>query len=244
MFTLDPPAASPPRPPPRGRLRALARRAAIAAIAGLGVLILCILSMRWIPPVTTAFMVRERITTGPIQQRWVPADLISDEVAIAVVASEDQRFPEHWGIDLRAVKDALDEPGKPRRGASTLSQQVAKNLFLWPGGGYLRKGIEAGLTVLIEALWPKERILLVYLNVAEFAPGVFGVEAASQHAFGKPAARLTRPEAAGLAAARPGPKRRALRKPSRFLRGQPRRIEREIRNLGGPAYLVDKGAWR
>ena len=219
-------------------------RLTLGLLALTALFVLGLLSMRWVPPLTTAFMVRERIQTGPIDYRWTPAEEISDEAAIAVVASEDQKFPNHVGFDLDAIEDALEGPGPPSRGASTISQQVAKNLYLWPEGGYVRKGIEAGITLGIEALWTKERILEVYLNIAELGPGVFGVEAASQRYFGKPASKLTRSEAALLAAALPNPKTRRVEAPSSSMRSRQRHIERQIRNLGGPGYLIEAGVWQ
>jgi len=171
--------------------------------------------------------------------RWVDYDEISPNIAIAVVASEDQKFPRHGGFDYDAIADALEDSadGGPMRGASTISQQVAKNLFLWPGRSFVRKGIEAYFTVLIEALWPKRRILEVYLNVAEFGPGVFGVGSASARFFGKTAARLDRDEAARLAAVLPAPRQLHADRPSAYVRARTDRIAREMSRLGGPGYL-------
>ncbi len=225
------------------RRLSLGRRVLLGLLGGLLLLITCVFALRWVPPPTTAFMVRERIVTGPIDHRWVPAERMSPELAIAAVASEDQRFPVHEGFDIAAIKEVLSEQGPPRRGASTISQQVAKNLFLWPGGGWLRKGAEGGLTLLIEGLWPKDRILEVYLNIAEFGPGVFGVEAASQRYFGKPAARVSRAEAALLMTALPAPKRRQVAAPTSGMRARQRHVLRQIDNLGGRTYLMAEGAW-
>ena len=139
---------------------------------------------------------------------WVAMDKISPWMGLAVIAAEDQKFPEHWGFDVSAIEKALahNERHDTRiRGASTLSQQTAKNLFLWDGRSWLRKGLEAGLTVGIETVWSKKRILTVYLNIAEFGDGIFGVEAAAQRYFHKPASQLTPGEAALLAAVLPNP---------------------------------------
>jgi monofunctional biosynthetic peptidoglycan transglycosylase len=202
--------------------------------------------LRWIDPWTSAFMIESRIAAVArangayrTDYRWVDYDQISPNIAIAVVASEDQRFPRHGGFDYDAIADALEDSGDggPMRGASTISQQVAKNLFLWPGRSFLRMGIEAYFTVLIEALWPKRRILEVYLNVAEFGPGVFGVGAASARYFGKAPARLDRDEAARLAAVLPAPRQLHADRPSAYVRARTERIAREITRLGGAGYL-------
>jgi len=154
-----------------------------------------VLLLRWIRPVTTAFMIEARVAAVIAgdshyrsEYRWVAYREISPQLPIAVVAAEDQKFPIHAGFDFDAIADALGDRGDggPSRGASTITQQVAKNLFLWPGRSWLRKGIEAYFTVLLETLWPKRRILEVYLNVAEFAPGTFGAGAAAQRFFGVP----------------------------------------------------------
>src|ERR1041384_7369582 len=175
--------------------------------------------MRWVDPVTSAFMLRERIDR-PVQHRWAEWSQISPHIKVAVIASEDQKFPEHHGFDLESINDALEERERGRRvrGASTISQQVAKNLFLWSGQSWIRKGLEAYFTLLIETLWPKRRILEVYLNIAEFGSGVFGVGAASEVYFGKRAARLSPPDAALLAAVLPNPKRLRVASPSRYVR--------------------------
>ena len=140
---------------------------------------------------------------------WVDLTRISPNLPLAVVASEDQRFPEHWGFDVEAIEKAyqLNQHSHRVHGASTISQQVAKNLYLWSGRSYFRKALEAYFTVLIESLWPKRRILEIYLNIAEFGDGTYGAEAAAQRFFHKPAARLTRGDAAILAAVLPNPQR-------------------------------------
>ena len=170
---------------------------------------------------------------------WVGRDEISPWMALAVVASEDQKFPTHWGFDVDAIQSALDNSGEKSRmrGASTLSQQTAKNLFLWDGRSWVRKGLEAGLTVGIETVWTKRRILTVYLNIAEFGEGVFGVEEASQRYFHKPASRLTMSEAALLAAVLPNPLRFKAAAPSGYVRQRQQWIMRQMRQLGGEAFL-------
>lgn len=171
---------------------------------------------------------------------WVSMDEISPWMGLAVIAAEDQKFPEHWGFDVGAIEKALahNERNESRiRGASTLSQQTAKNLFLWDGRSWVRKGLEAGLTLGIETVWSKKRILTVYLNIAEFGEGVFGVEAASQRYFRKPASRLTPSEAALLAAVLPNPIRFKATAPSGYVRSRQAWIMRQMRQLGGEGYM-------
>lgn len=213
----------------------LARGTALAlALLTLGS-ITAVWLFRFVPVPTTAFMLQD--DERPQQHDWVPWEQISRHAAVAVIAAEDQRFLEHDGFDLEAIDKALTDAkrGRRLRGASTISQQVAKNLFLWPGQSWLRKGLEAWFTLWIEALWPKRRILEVYLNSAEFGRGVWGVEAASRRYFRKPAAGLNRPEAALLAAVLPNPKRFRISNPSAYVRQrqdwilwQMNRLEREI----------------
>jgi monofunctional glycosyltransferase len=173
--------------------------------------------LRQLPPPVTSFMLQSELK--PVEYQWVPAGQIAEVARKAVVASEDQKFWSHEGFDLEAMEKAHRDNQKRlrKRGASTISQQTAKNLFLWPGGGYLRKGIEAYFTVLIELLWPKARILEIYLNIAEFGPGIYGVEAAAQRFFGKSAARLTPTEAARLAAVLPNPSRWNAERPGQYV---------------------------
>jgi monofunctional biosynthetic peptidoglycan transglycosylase len=169
---------------------------------------------------------------------WTSMDDISPWMPLAVMASEDQKFPTHWGFDVQAIQSVLDnEEGVRIRGASTLSQQTAKNVFLWDGRSWVRKGLEAGLTVGIETVWTKRRILTVYLNVAEFGDGVFGVEEASQRYFHKPASRLTMSEAALLAAVLPNPIRFKADAPSGYIRQRQQWILRQMRQLGGEGFL-------
>lgn len=172
---------------------------------------------------------------------WVSMDEISPWMGLAVIAAEDQTFPDHWGFDVAAIEKALshNERNENRiRGASTLSQQTVKNLFLWDGRSWLRKGLEAGLTVGVETVWSKKRILTVYLNIAEFGDGVFGVEAAAQRYFGKPASRLTQSEAALLAAVLPNPLRFKAAAPSGYVRSRKAWILRQMRQLGGESFMT------
>ena len=197
-----------------------------------------VLPWRWLPPPTSSFMLTELMTTErKPDYRWVPLEEISPCMAIAVVAAEDQKFPAHRGFDFESIADALQGERGRRRGASTISQQVAKNLYLWGGRSYVRKAVEAWLTVYIELLWPKQRILEVYLNVAEFGPGVYGVGAASQALLGKPASRLSTRDCAVLAAVLPNPKRLSAAAPSDYVRARVSHIIGQIDSLGGPGYL-------
>lgn len=171
---------------------------------------------------------------------WVSMDEISVWMGLAVIAAEDQKFPEHWGFDVSAIEKALahNERNENRiRGASTLSQQTAKNLFLWDGRSWVRKGLEAGLTLGMETVWSKKRILTVYLNIAEFGDGVFGVEAATQRYFHKPASRLSLSEAALLAAVLPNPLRFKANAPSGYVRSRQAWIMRQMRQLGGESFM-------
>lgn len=172
---------------------------------------------------------------------WVSMDEISPWMGLAVIAAEDQKFPDHWGFDMASIEKALahNERNENRiRGASTLSQQTAKNLFLWDGRSWVRKGLEAGLTLGMETLWSKKRILTVYLNIAEFGDGVFGVEAAALRYFHKPASRLTMSEAALLAAVLPNPLRFKASAPSGYVRSRQAWILRQMRQLGGESFMT------
>jgi monofunctional biosynthetic peptidoglycan transglycosylase len=170
---------------------------------------------------------------------WVSLERISPHAAIAVIASEDQQFPFHAGFDLNSIRESVraSERGKKLRGASTISQQVAKNLFLWNGRSFVRKGVEAWMTVLIELTWPKERILEVYLNIVELGRGIYGMEAAARRFHHKPAARLTSSEAAVLAAVLPNPIRMHADRPSAYVLERRDWILGQMRALGGSSYL-------
>jgi monofunctional biosynthetic peptidoglycan transglycosylase len=210
-------------------------------MAVLGLTLVLVLPWRWINPPTTAFIARERLAGAEtVHHRWVPWNEISPNLAIAAVAAEDQKFPTHRGFDWDAIGRAMDlnRDGARLRGGSTISQQVSKNLYLWPGQSWVRKGAEAYFTAWIELLWPKQRILEVYLNVAEFGPGVFGAGAAGDRLMGKSPARFTPYDAAILAAVLPSPKRMFAANPSEYVRGRARQIQGEIGRLGGVAYLA------
>lgn len=231
------------RPPPRPRRRWL-RRLAWLPVVLVAITILQVLVLRFLDPPTSAFMVWRQLdglgeTGFELHYDWRDYDQIASSLPISLVAAEDQKFPQHNGFDLEAIDKAIERNarGGRVRGASTISQQVAKNLFLWSGGGYFRKGLEAWYTLLIEATWSKRRILEVYANIAEFGDGVYGAEAAAREFFGKPASRLTPAESARLAAVLPHPKKYNARHPGPYVQRRAAWIQRNARQLGGPAYL-------
>lgn len=203
-----------PAPRRRRLSRALWRAALLVAAAVVAVVAL----LAVVNPPTTPYMWSEGRRLGGVSQDWVPFEDIAPAMARAAVAAEDAGFCAHWGFELDAIRAALASGGA--RGGSTISQQVAKNVFLWPERSWARKALEAVLTPLTEAIWPKRRILEVYLNVAEFGEGVFGVEAAARHHFGVSARDLTDDQAARLAAILPDPKDRDPANPTDFLRGR------------------------
>jgi monofunctional biosynthetic peptidoglycan transglycosylase len=193
-----------------------------------------VILMRWLEPPVTAFMLQHRARTGSdYDYRWKDWGELGSAAALAVMAAEDQKFPDHHGFDIAAIQSALVDglDGQGLRGASTISQQVAKNLFLWPGRSLVRKAMEAWFTGLIELSWPKRRILEVYLNIAEFGPGVYGVPAASRIYFAKQASQLTNAEAALLAAVLPNPKELRVQQPTAYIRDRQRWIMRHSERL-------------
>ena len=227
--------------PPRRRWL---RRLLWLPVLFVAVTFLQVAPLRFIDPPTSAFMLWRQVDgigekDFELRQEWRDYDQISPHLPISVVAAEDQKFPQHHGFDLEAIDKAFDSNarGGRVRGGSTLSQQVAKNLYLWSGGGYFRKALEAWYTVLIELTWPKQRILEVYVNIAEFGDGVYGAEAAARAFFNKPASALTAAESARLAAVLPNPKKYSARSPGPYVQRRAAWIQRNARNLGGPAYL-------
>ena len=199
-----------------------------------------VILLRWVPPPTSAVMVSRALAERERQDyQWIPLERMSPDIPLAVVASEDQKFPDHFGFDLDAIKDAVAQhtQGGRLRGASTLTQQVARNLFLWQGRSFLRKGLEAWLTLLLELCWSKERILEVYLNIAETGKRTFGVQAASLKFFSRPVSAVSREQAALLAAVLPNPLRFQAARPSAYVIGRRNEILRQMTQLGGRAYL-------
>lgn len=216
---------------------------ALTALFALTALVLLLFA--FVPPPTTAFMLGTSLSRGEaVDYDWTPGTEISPHLLVAVVAAEDQRFADHSGFDFEAIEKAAEHNrrGGNVRGASTISQQVAKNLFLWPGRSWVRKGLEAVLTVMIETMWTKRRILDVYVNIAEMGDGVFGAEAASRRFFRKGAASLDAKEAALLAAVLPNPAEYRADSPSAYVRRRQQWILRQMSALGGPSWLKRIGA--
>ncbi len=205
-----------------------------------------VLLLRWVDPPTSAVMLEHRIAAffspkAPrhLYHEWVDRELIPDEVALAVIAAEDQRFPMHRGFDFVEIRKAMDgfQDGRRLRGASTISQQTAKNLFLWAGRDYLRKGLEAWMTLLIETFWSKQRILEVYLNIAQLGPDTYGVGAASWRYLERPISALGGRDAALLAAVLPNPNIYRLDAPSAAVERRAIWIRKQMHQLGGTQYL-------
>lgn len=193
----------------------------------IGLSLLLVIAFKWIPiPVTATMMMDE----NGITKDWESLDNIDPNLVAAVIVAEDSKFCEHWGFDTEAIGQAARDNAKGGRirGGSTISQQTAKNVFLWQGGGYFRKGLEAWFTFWIEAVWGKERIMEVYLNVAETGIGTYGAEAGSQRYFDHSAARMTADEASRMAVALPQPKSRSVRSPGGWLARHGNSVERRI----------------
>ena len=218
------------------------RRASRPAVRWLFMTVLCVLLasclpvllLRWLEPPVTAFMLQQRIFDGSTYHyHWTDWSALGSTAPLAVMAAEDQKFPDHHGFDLTSIQSAVGDrlQGRPLRGASTITQQVAKNLFLWPGRSLLRKALEAWFTVIIEVSWTKRRILEVYLNIAEFGPGVYGVPAASRIYFAKRPAQLSAAEAALLAAVLPNPKQLRVQHPTEYVRERQRWIMEQSARL-------------
>jgi monofunctional glycosyltransferase len=218
-----------------------------ASLYFLGISIGLVIVLKWLPIWFTPTMLDRKIDAiaegkdSEIHYDWTPYEQISKEMALSVVAAEDQLFPHHFGFDFESMWNAFRNNMKGRRikGASTITQQVAKNVFLWQGRSYFRKALEAYFTFLIEVIWGKERILEVYLNVAETGPMTFGAEAAAQRYYQKHAAELSRTEAARIAACLPNPNRFLVARPSGYVLKRTNFITRQMRGLGGRTYLAD-----
>ena len=231
-----------------GRRRRWLRRLLWAPVLFVVFSVMQVLLLRFVdPPFSTVMVFRqmEALAQGDwkfrIRYQWRDLDQMARSVPISLVAAEDQRFPDHNGFDLQAIEKARkhNERGGRLRGASTISQQTAKNVFLWQGRSWLRKGLEVWYTVLIEALWPKQRIIEMYANVAEFGDGIYGVQAASRAYWGKDAARLSPAESARLAAVLPSPRRYNAAKPGPYVQRRAAWIQRQARQLGGADYVDD-----
>lgn len=219
--------------------RTAVRYAAYAVGGYFALVFVLILLYRVINPPFSSLMAVQALTGTDVQQEWVPLDEISPALVRAVIVSEDWSFCEHYGIDIKAIEDAIERSGNGiPRGASTISMQTTKNLFLWNAKSYVRKAVELPLTLMIELIWPKSRILEVYLNVAEWGPGIFGAEAAAQYHFNKPASRLGEREAAQLAASLPNPIIREAGDPGPRTARKATVIQSRMRNAGGAANCV------
>lgn len=233
-------------------MRRLVRAVLWVVLACVALSVLAVLIFRWVDPLYSSFMAQSQVSAWVHRDRsyvfrrtWVDLAHISPNLPLAVVASEDQKFPEHWGFDVEAIEKAyaMNQHSHHVRGASTISQQVAKNLYLWSGRSYFRKALEAYFTVLIESCWPKRRILEVYLNIAEFGYGTYGAEAAAQRFFHEPASRLSRSDAAVLAAVLPNPEHWSASAPSRYVQQRREWILNQMQALGGPEMLGEIDAY-
>lgn len=232
------------------RWRRLRRRLARIVIAGLLLTVLgsvlLVALLRFAAPPTSSFMVQRWMSAQlqgeqdfRLRYKWTAWQDVAPSLPLAMIAAEDQKFPQHRGFDVAAIRDALAsaQEGERLRGASTISQQVAKNLFLWPGRSFVRKGLEAWFTLLIESLWSKQRILEVYMNIAEFGDGIYGVAAASEAFFARTPAQLDDRQSALLAAVLPSPRRYSAAQPSAYVQQRANWIMRQSRQLGGADYL-------
>lgn len=207
--------------------------------------IISVLVFRFIPIPVSAIMIQDKLGTMldgesfAINNKWVPYNRISNNIKITVIAAEDQKFPDHWGFDVKQITEAIEknEQGNKLRGASTITQQTAKNLFCWKGRSFIRKGVEAYFTILIELLWSKERILEVYLNIVELGRGIYGVESASKNYFNKSASNINLMESALLTAILPNPRNRSVKSPSAYMQRRTSAIIKQVELLGGTSYL-------
>lgn len=234
--------------PRRSWTRRWLRRLLWLVLAFIVVTWLPVLILRFVPPVTSAYMLERKVPEAwhrhhdfRIHYRWVPWQRIAPVAPLAMVAGEDQTFPFNHGFDVASIRSAIEvaDAGGRLRGASTITQQTARNLFLWSGGGFFRKGLEAWFTVLIDVTWPKRRVLEVYANIAELGDGIYGVEAASEAYFHEPASRLTTHQAALLAAVLPNPRGWHAERPSGYVQRRAAWIEQQMRQLGGVSYVLD-----
>lgn len=236
------------RPKVRGRRFHKRLLRLFAAILGAAILasVILVAVLRFVAPPTSSFMVQRWASAQlkgeddfRLRYRWTAWAGVAPSLPLALIAAEDQKFPQHRGFDVAAIRTVLESAGngQPMRGASTISQQVAKNLFLWPGRSYLRKGLEAWFTLLIETMWPKQRILEVYMNIAEFGDGIYGVGAASEVFFARSPAQLEPGQSALLAAVLPSPRRYSVVRPSAHVQQRAAWIMRQGNQLGGTDYL-------
>lgn len=200
-----------------------------------------VLPLRWIDPVTSAFMLQDDSGRQPVLYEWANWQDIGLAPALAVIAAEDQRFADHFGIDIESMRKAVEDSskGKQLRGASTITQQLAKNLFLWPGRSYVRKGLEAWFTVVIEVCLPKKRILEIYMNIVELGPGIYGIPAASRYFFRRDPAHISDSQAALLAAVLPNPHQLQIDRPSSYVRERQRWIQNQMQRLRREQWILN-----
>ena len=223
-----------------GKIRLVFRWAGYVA-TGLVILSFAfVLPFRWVNPTTSAFMLADDSGRVPVMHEWVAWEEIGTAAPLAVVAAEDQRFAEHFGLDLKAIQKAVEESedGGGLRGASTITQQTVKNMYLWSGRSFVRKGLEAWLTIVMEISLPKQRILEIYLNIVELGPGIYGVGAASEYFFGKTPANLSDSQAALLAAVLPNPIRFQVDHPSDYVRERQQWILGHLRRMRREGWLT------
>lgn len=225
-----------------GRWRLLLARLGLAAAILAGAVLVSIVLFRFVNPPITATMVVDKLRGGKLHRQWVPLEQISPNLQLAVIASEDGNFCEHRGVDWGAVREVINKAKslKAVRGASTIPMQVAKNLYLWERRNYVRKALEVPLAYAMTTLWPKRRMLEVYLNIAQWGPDTYGAEAASRRYFGKPASRLTRRQAVLLAAALPNPHARNPARPNRKMRLIASAVQRRLPYISKRADCVLK----
>ena len=230
----------------RPRRRRWLRRLLMLPVLLVAFSVLQVLVLRFVDPPLSMVMVEHRVAAWidgdrdfRIRYRWRDMERIAPALPLAAIAAEDQRFASHRGFDLEAIEKAREQHarGGRLRGASTISQQTAKNVFLWSGRSWVRKGMEAWYTVLMELLWPKQRILEMYVNVAEFGDGVYGAQAAAQAFFGTDADALSQAQAARLAAVLPSPRRYSASSPGPYVQRRTGQIQRQMRQIGGESYL-------
>lgn len=208
--------------------------------------IILLVIFRWVNPAASSFInlksyqFPENFLSSEASYQWKSIDEISDNIKLSVIASEDQKFFDHFGFDVEQIQKAIEERDKRVRGASTITQQVAKNLFLWGGQNFIRKGLEAYFTLMIELVWDKKRILEVYLNIAQFGEDIYGAEAAAQYFYNKNAGDLNNYEAAVLAAILPNPERYSAKNLSGYIIYRRNNVLRQMRYLGGRKFIEDR----
>lgn len=224
----------------RSALHRILRWTILVLIACFAISLALVLPLRWVDPATSAFMLLDDSGRDPPLYEWADWQDIGLAPALAVVAAEDQRFADHFGFDFKSMQDAMrdSERGERLRGASTITQQLAKNLYLWSGRSYLRKGLEAWFTLVLEACLPKERILEIYLNIVELGPGVYGVPAASRLYFGRNPSRIADSQAALLAAVLPNPHVLQVDRPSDYVRERQRWIVGQMQRLRREQWIL------